>query len=196
MRLGKEDREETAFTTKYGLFERTVVLFGLAQTPRAFIRMMNKLLAKHRAYYVVYLDDILIHTRRGNIEHRAKVSAVVKTLRDDNWKLATGKCVWGAAAVNFVEFPVNKDGIHVDSAKVKAVVGRPIPMSVREVRAFLGLTGFYRQFVKGGQAFARVNQKGANLPVLGMAIRGYGCIPKHEGFLGNGTSVGLPGAWQ
>jgi hypothetical protein len=76
--------EKTAFTTKYGLFEWTVVPFGLANAPSPFMRMMNKLLAKHRAYCVVYLDDILIHISEGMDEHRAKVSAVVKTLRDDN----------------------------------------------------------------------------------------------------------------
>jgi hypothetical protein len=90
---------------------------------------------------VVYLDDILIHTSGGMDEHCAKVSAVVKTLRDDNWKLASGKCAWGVAAVNFVGFLVNKDGIHVDPAKVKAVVDWPVPKSIKEVRAFLGLTG-------------------------------------------------------
>jgi hypothetical protein len=155
MRLRKEDREKTAFTTKYGLFEWTVVPFGLANAPSAFMRTMNKLLAKHRAYCVVYLDDILIHTSGGMDEHRAKVSAVVKTLRDDNWKLAPGKCVWGVAAVNFVGFLVNKDGIHVDPAKVKAVVEWPVPKSIKEVRAFLGLTGFYRRFIKGYAALAK-----------------------------------------
>jgi hypothetical protein len=69
MHLRKEDREKTAFTTKYGLLEWTVVPFGLANVPSAFMRTMNKLLAKHRAYCVVYLDDIRIHTRGGTDEH-------------------------------------------------------------------------------------------------------------------------------
>jgi hypothetical protein len=47
MRLRKEDREKTAFTTKCGLFEWTVVPFGLANAPSAFMRTMNKLLGKH-----------------------------------------------------------------------------------------------------------------------------------------------------
>jgi hypothetical protein len=104
---------------------------------------MNKMLAKHRAYCVVYLDDILIHTSRGMDEHRAKVSAVVKTLHDDNWKLAPRKCVRGVATVNFVGFLVNKDGIYIHSPKMNPVVDWPVPKSIREVRAFLGLTGFY-----------------------------------------------------
>jgi hypothetical protein len=152
MRLRKEDREKTAFTTKFGLIEWTVVPFGLANAPSAFMRTMNKLLAKHRAYCMGYLDDILIHTSGGMDEHCAKVAAVVKTLRDDNWKLAPGKCVWGVAAVNFMGYLVNKDGIHVDTAKVKAVVEWPVPKSIKEVRAFLGLTGFYQRFINGDAA--------------------------------------------
>jgi hypothetical protein len=82
---------------------------------------------------VVYLDDILIHTSGGMDQHRTKVSAVAKTLRDDNWKLAPGKCVWGVTAVNFVGFLVNKDGIHVDPAKVKAVVEWPVVTLMHKV---------------------------------------------------------------
>jgi hypothetical protein len=155
MRLRKEDREKTAFTTQYGLLEWTVILFELANAPSAFMRTMNKLLAKHQAYCVVYLDEILIHTSGGMDEHCAKVSAVVKTLRNNNWKLAPGKCVWGVAVVNFVGFLVNKDGIHVNPAIVKAVVEWPVPKSIKEVRAFLGFTGFYQRFIKGYAALAK-----------------------------------------
>jgi hypothetical protein len=116
---------------------------------------MNELLAKHQAYCVVYLDDILIHTSGGINQHRTKVSAVVMTLHDNNWKLAPGKCAFEVAAANFVGFLVNKDGIHMDPANVKAAVDWPVPKSVREVRAFLGLTGFYRRFIKGYEASAR-----------------------------------------
>jgi len=54
--------------------------------------------------------------------HRPKVTKVMKTLSNDNWKQAPGKYIWGAASVNFVGFLVNVDSIHVDPAKVKAVV--------------------------------------------------------------------------
>jgi hypothetical protein len=57
--------------------------------------------------------------------------------------------------VNFVGFRVNKDGIHVDPAKVKAVVEWPVLKLIKEVRAFLGLTGFYRRFIKGYAALAK-----------------------------------------
>jgi hypothetical protein len=54
-----------------------------------------------------------------------------------------------------VGFLVNKDGIHVDPAKVKAVVEWPVPKSIREVRAFLGLTDFYRRFIQDNAVLAK-----------------------------------------
>jgi hypothetical protein len=69
MRLRDTDREKTAFTTKYRLFEWIVVLFGLANVPSAFMRTMAKVLAKHHKNYVEYLDDILIHSRSTKERH-------------------------------------------------------------------------------------------------------------------------------
>jgi hypothetical protein len=143
-----------------------VVLFGFANAPSAVMWTVNKLLAKYRSYCVVYLKDILIHTGGGTDEHCAKVSPVVKTLCDDNWKRGLGRCIWAVAAVNFVAFLVNEDGIHVDPAKVKAVIDWPAPKLFREVRAFLKLRGFYRRFIKGSRPWPKVNQEGAKLPNL------------------------------
>jgi hypothetical protein len=123
------------------------------------MRIMNNLLAKHLAYCVIYLDDIPIHNSGGINDHRAEVSPVVMTLRENSWKLAPGKCVWEVAAVHFVGFLVNKYGIHVDPAKVKPLVDWLVPKSVREVRAFLGITGFYRRFIKGYAALVSTLHK-------------------------------------
>ena len=93
MRLREGDREKTAFITKYGLYEWTVVPFGLANAPSAFMRTMSKLLQRHRKYCVVYLDDILIHTKGTEATHIDKVKAVLETINGDGWKVAPEKCV-------------------------------------------------------------------------------------------------------
>ena len=148
MRLSLEDREKTAFTTKYGLFEWTVVPFGLANAPSAFMRTMTKLLAKHRKYCVVYLDDILIHSR-SEAEHRTHVRAVMATLTADSWRIAPAKCIWGVDAVEFVGFQVDARGLHVGEKKTKAITDWSTPTCAKHVRQFLGVTGFYRRFMRG-----------------------------------------------
>jgi hypothetical protein len=93
MRLRPEDREKIAFVTKYGLYEWTVVPFGLANAPSAFMRTMAKLLHPHRKFCVVYLDDILIHSKGNKQAHSAIVEAVLEALHQDNWKVTPEKCV-------------------------------------------------------------------------------------------------------
>lgn len=162
MRLRPEDREKTAFVTKYGLYEWTVVPFGLANAPSAFMRTMAKLLQKHRRYCVVYLDDILIHTKGTAGQHKEKVEEVLETLKRDNWRVAPQKCVWGARAVEFIGYVVDSEGIHVQPGKVQAVKDWPTPKSVRNVREFLGLTGFYRRFIDQYASIARPLHEATN----------------------------------
>jgi hypothetical protein len=71
-----------------------------------------------------------------------------RTLQRYNLKIAVGKCVWVAAATQFIGYVVNAKGIHVEPVKVLAVEEWPTPSSVRQIREFLGLTGFYRRFVE------------------------------------------------
>lgn len=79
MQLQPKDREKTVFKTKYGLFEWTVVLFGLANVLSAFICTMAKLLHRHRAYCIVYLDNMLIHTQGTKSAHHNAVTVVLAT---------------------------------------------------------------------------------------------------------------------
>jgi hypothetical protein len=155
MQLRAEDREKTAFTMKYSLFEWTVVPFGLANAPSVFMRTIAKLLHKHRAYCVVSLDDILVHTHGGEQAQLDAVPAVLDTLRMDNWKVVPTKCVWGAWAAQFIGYVMDAEEIHVELGKVCAVQEWPAPTSVCKIREFLGLTGFYRHFVDRYAAIAK-----------------------------------------
>jgi hypothetical protein len=121
MCLWPEDREKTAFTTKYRLVEWMIVPFGLANAPSTFMRTMTKLLARHWWYCVVYLDDILIHMKGSTEDHRQKVEAVLEALQCDYWRVAPEKCVCGALAVEFIGYVVDSAGIHVDPDKVLEV---------------------------------------------------------------------------
>ncbi|MCU1500217.1 MAG: uncharacterized protein JWM47_4170, partial [Acidimicrobiales bacterium] len=144
--IRKQDRPKTAFITKFGSFEWNVLPFGLCNGPSYFMRMMHKLLKGLEEFCVVYLDDILIFSPSEET-HLVHVNSVLEVLRKENLKLQPSKCFFERDGVEFCGFWVDKMGVHTEKGKVEAVREWPAPRSPREIKEFLGLTGFYRRFV-------------------------------------------------
>jgi hypothetical protein len=148
--VAPEDRHKTAFTTKFGLYEWRVLPFGLANAPSAFMRMMDGVFARNpelKKFCVVYLDDILIHSRTEE-EHTRHVRMVLERLSAEELILSLDKCDFYKNAVEFVGFWIDGDGVHTEQSKVESVRQWPTPKTAKEVMGFLGLTGFYRKFVE------------------------------------------------
>ena len=82
LKIKKEDIPKTAFTTRYGLYEYTVMSFGLTNAPAFFMQMMNKVFMDFLdKFVVVFIDDILIYSRNEE-EHKGHLRAVVQRLRE------------------------------------------------------------------------------------------------------------------
>src|SRR6266480_230516 len=150
MRIAAEDTHKTAFVTKYGLYEWTVVPFGLANAPSAFMRMMDNIIRQGspylRKHILIFLDDILIHSRTGE-DHERIVRELLALIRAHKLKLKASKCEFFKPAVEFLGFYVDAEGLHVEEAKVKAIKDWATPKSQKELRAFMGLASFYRKFI-------------------------------------------------
>lgn len=102
MKVG--DKWKTTFRTKNGLYEYTVMPFGLKNTPAVFQRFMNDLFSDLiDIYVVVYLDDILIYSKNEE-QHMKHVHEVLQPLQDKNLSLKPSKCFFYLDTVTFCKF--------------------------------------------------------------------------------------------
>ena len=145
--VAKEDQCKTAFTTPFGLYEFNVMPFGLCGAPATFQRMMDTVLHGLEQFSAAYLDDIVIYSNTWN-EHLQHIQAVFKRLRHAGLTAKPAKCQFGMAQCSYLGHVVGNGRVCPEDAKVTAVKEFPKPKTKRQVRAFLGLTGYYRRFIK------------------------------------------------
>nr|XP_043615896.1 uncharacterized protein LOC122587795 [Erigeron canadensis] len=99
-------------------------------------------------FVIVFIDDILIYSRSKD-EHEKHLRIILQLLRDEKLYAKFSKCEFWLRQVQFLGHIVNKEGIHVDPAKIEAIKKWETPKSPMEVRSFLGLAGYYRRFIQG-----------------------------------------------
>lgn len=149
------DREKTAFATPLGLYEFNRMPFGLCNAPATFQRLMQRCLSGLTVESVlVYLDDIIIYSANFT-DHLKHLNAVFHRLWKHGLKLRVDKCSFLQPEVGFLGHIVTRRGVKPDPAKIEAVQNWPVPTTIKDIRAFLGLAGYYRRFVAGFAKIAR-----------------------------------------
>lgn len=147
--LAEEDRAKTAFRTRYGHFEWTVLPMGLTNAPATFQHLMNHTFREFLDRCVlVFLDDIVVYSRTLD-DHVRDVRAVLQRLQDAGLYAKKSKCELFMHEIEFLGHRVGRDGLRVMQDKVDAVQKWPQPRNASELRSFLGLAGYYRRFVQG-----------------------------------------------
>lgn len=148
IRLKKGEEFKTAFQTHFGHFEFRVMAFGLCGAPGTFQGAMNTTLAPLlRKCVLLFFDDILIYSSTFE-EHLLHLSQVLELLAKDNWIVKLSKCSFAQQSITYLGHIISAEGISTDPAKVEAIRTWPQPETVKELRSFLGLAGYYRKFVK------------------------------------------------
>jgi hypothetical protein len=133
LKIRKDDIPKTAFTTRYGLYEFTVMVFGLTNAPAYFMSMMNKVFMDILdKFMVVFIDDILIYSMNEE-EHKQHLRAVLERLRNHRLYAKFSKCEFWLKEVGFLGHILSKKGIAVDPSKVMAVLNWKTPATVTEV---------------------------------------------------------------
>jgi hypothetical protein len=139
----------TAFRTRYGLFEFTVMPFGLTSAPGTMQALLNKIFVDHQdEFVVIYLDDILVFSK-NEADHKRHLDIVAQLLRKHQLLLKLKKCNFFQTSVEFLGHTVSGKGVSADKTKVEAVKEWPRPSDVGQLRSFLGIASYYRRFVQG-----------------------------------------------
>ena len=149
-------KQYTAFTVgNLGFFKCDRMPFGLCNAPATFQRLMQNCMGElNFIYCLIYLDDLIMFLRTAE-EHLHQLHVVFDHLREYNLKLKPSKCSLFQEEINYLAHQVSKEGVQPSNINVKAIAKYAPPQTYTEIRAFLGLTGHYRQFIKG---FARIAQ--------------------------------------
>ena len=148
IRLAPGDEYKTVFHTHNGHFEFSVLAFGLTYGPYTFQSVMNIDLSPVLCHCsVVFFDDILIFSKTYD-EHIKHLRQVLQILEEKHWKVKGSKCTFAQRSVQYLGYVVSEEGVATDPQKVTDVQKWPVPTSVKELRGFLDLSGYYRKFVR------------------------------------------------
>jgi hypothetical protein len=155
MKIRPSDIPKTAFSTRYGLYEFTVMSFGLTNALAYFMNLMNKVFVEYLdRFVIVFIDDILIYSKSDS-DHEEHLRLVLQKLWDNQLYAKYSKCEFWIDEVSFLGHIISNGGISVDLAKVKEIMAWSIPTTVTKIRSFLGLAGYYQRFFEGFSKIAK-----------------------------------------
>ena len=163
--LKEEDKEKTAFISCAGLFEFNVMPFGLCNAPATFQRLMDSVLDEVGLKVGRdYIDDIIVGSDNME-EHLTELNQLFQSLRKTKLRMKLSKCMFAKRSVKFLGHVVSKDGVKPNPDKIEAIVKMKPPIDITGLRRFLGLTSYYRKFVRNYSKIAeplnRLLQKGS-----------------------------------
>lgn len=148
IKLDEVCKPKTAFTIpNRPLYQFTRMPFGLCNAPQTMCRLMDIVIPYElKSSVFVYLDDLLILSKNFD-EHLEHLSKVSLQLKNAGLTVNMKKSSFAIKEVQYLGYVVGNGSLKVDPGKVKAITEFPIPKSVRQLRQFLGMTGWYRRFI-------------------------------------------------
>lgn len=144
----ESDKPKTAFVCPLGFWEFNRMPQGVTNAPSTFQRLMEKCMGDINLKEVlVFLDDLIIFSDTPE-EHERRLINVLSRLKEYGLKLSLEKCKFFQTSVRYLGHIVSEHGVETDPEKIQALKTWPSPQNLKELRSFLGFSGYYRRFIK------------------------------------------------
>ncbi len=147
-------KEMSAFITPFGLFQYCVMPFGMVNSGATFQRLIDDVLEGCENFARGYIDDLVIFSNTWE-DHKIHVREVLRRLTEAGLTVKPNKCTFGASTVQYLGHVVGSGGVAPNKDKVKEVLNFPRPTTKRDIRAFLGLSGYYSKFIQNYATIAK-----------------------------------------
>ena len=148
VKLDPDASDKTAFITRRGIFRYRTMPFVLNNAVATFQRLMVLVLSGVRlSVCICYLDDLILHSTTLD-QHQENLEMILQKLCGANLKLKPSKCFFLQTSVTFLGHLISSRGLETDGEKTRFIEEWPVPTSLKQLRGFLGLAGYYRRFVK------------------------------------------------
>lgn len=158
--IREEDQDKTGFITDFGLFNFKRIPQGFKNSAPIFQRIINNVFSDYLyKTMIAYLDDICCF---GNSFEEAliRLEQIFIRLEETGLKLKTNKCTFLKSEIELLGHTVSNIGLKPLGKNTEAIVKFPIPKKIKDVRAFVGLTSYYRKYIKD---FAKIASPLTNL---------------------------------
>ncbi|GJX86454.1 putative reverse transcriptase domain-containing protein [Tanacetum coccineum] len=162
--------------------------FGSTNAPAVFMDLMNRVCKPYLdKFIIVFIDDILVYSNDEE-EHEKHLKIILELFRKERLYAKFSKCNFWLDSVQFMGHVIDRNGVHVDPAKIEAIKSWAAPTMQTGVREFLRLAGYYRRFIEE-EAFQTLKQKLCSAPILALpegtedfvvycdaSLKGYGAV--------------------
>ena len=154
VRMSEKSRQYTAVTLgSLGIYEFLWMPYGLCNAPAMFQRLMQNCLGElNLTYTLVYLDDVIVYSKTEE-DHLRRLQAIFERFHEHGLKLKPSKCRFLRKQITFLGHEVSADGMMPGNLNLKGIAEMAPPANYTEVWHFLGMTGFFRRFIKN---YARI----------------------------------------